>query len=489
MTTSLTTSNDCHKLLEIALAEPWIYRREGRYNLRVRPVGSTQSCTLSLRTTNRVKALTHATRLLSTLRAFHLDQPDASWPDLKERLKEIAEDILNTRSVWSQLDMGHGQIYADIRDDLEEIAATESLSYAGAQAVLMGSKIMTAGEERLQGNLKPILGIIEELNDDLECDRDGLYVPVPICIADSQGASKAPQGNPSSITTTFNALYDTFKAERGADLSPNTKKNHEACTRVIVGFLGELDLLTHTRADMVNLRTQLVESGRKVGTINKLMTHLSMVIGWAVATGLLKHNYSTKLTIIKGSESSRKAFASDQLKALKDWALGLPADDWKQAAMLLGIASGGRMGEVHQLTGKDIYKDGDQWLMSINDEGDKTLKNSFSRRVVPLVGVPSEILEVLSGISGKIFKPSMSGFSQMLNQAIRDVLGTEAGTGLSFHSLRHSLSSDLKTAGVSVGIAQAILGHSSGSLAFDLYGGNASASMGLMVEALKAVRS
>lgn len=491
MTTSQGTSKDCHKLLETPLAEPWIYRRDGRYTLRVRPVGSTkQSCTLSLRTTNRVKALTQATRLLSTLRAFHLDKPNASWDDLRVRLKEIAEDILNTRSVWSQMDMGHGQIYSDIREDLYEIACTEPLSTAGAKAVLMGARIMSAGEERLQGDLKPILGIIDELNDDGCGDRDGQCLPVPICITDPKDTSEDIRESASPLTTTtFSSLYDAFKAERGGDLSANTKKNHKACTQVIVGLLGGLDLMTHTRADMVNLRAALLAEGRKVSTVNKILTHLSMVIGWAVATGLLKHDYSRKLTIVKGSESSRSAFTTDQLNALKAWAMGLPSDDWKQTAMILGVASGGRIGEIHQLARKDIYKEGDQWLMSINDEGSKTLKNSFSRRVVPLVGIPEEILENLAtGTEGNIFKVSMSGFSQMLNQAIRDVLGTEAGTGQSFHSLRHSLASDLKAAGVSVGIAQGILGHSSGSLAFDLYGGNASASMGLMVEAMRAVR-
>ena len=51
------------------------------------------------------------------------------------------------------------------------------------------------------------------------------------------------------------------------------------------------------------------------------------------------------------------------------------------------------------------------------------------------------------------------------------------------------MASDLKAAGVSVGIAQAILGHSSGTLAFDLYGGNAAASRELMVDALGMVRA
>ncbi|MBF7143872.1 MULTISPECIES: tyrosine-type recombinase/integrase [Pseudomonas] len=427
--------------------------------------------------------MTHATRLLSTLRAFHLDQPNATWQELQGRLKEIAEDILNTRSIWSQIDMGIGQVYSDIREDLAEIAATEPLSYAGARAVMMGTRIMGAGEERLQGNLKPLLGIIEELDQIGSRHSSKLSLPVPICKTAPNEILQATQ----ATSVTFSTLYEAFKAERGGDLAPTTKKNHEACTRTIAAILGDLDLSTHTRANMLSLRDSLTET-RVPGTVNKLMTHASMVISWGVTTGLLKHDYSKGLTIKKGAESKRTAFLKDHLDSLKAWALGLPEGDWKQAAMLLGIASGARIGEIHQLHGKDIYKQDGQWMMSINDEDGKTLKNKFSRRVVPLVGLPEAILEALSGVEGKVFKPSKSGFDQMLNQVIRDVLGTDTGTGLSFHSLRHSLASDLKGSGVSLGVAQAILGHSSGAIAFDLYGGNATASMGLMVEALRLVR-
>lgn len=480
----------CHELLDTSLAAPWVYRRDGRYSLRVRPVGSKRSCTLSLKTTNRTMAMTQANRLLSTLRAFHLDQPDASWEDLRVRLKEIAEDILGTRSVWSQLDMGHGQVYADIREDLSEIAATEPLSHAGAKAVLMGARIMTAGEERLQGDLKGLIGIIEELDGAPSNDRHNLSKPVPICIDDfPQGPSEKTSRPPTTTASkaTFRGLYEAFMAERGGDLAANTRKNYEACTKVIDGFLEGLDLSTHSREDLLKLRVALLVD-RKPSTVNKIMTHLSMVIGWAVATGLLKHNYSRKLMISKGSGSTRQAFSPVKMSTLKTWALGLPDTDWRKLAMALGIATGARVGEIHQLTSEDIYKDGEQWLMSINDNGPKTLKNPFSRRIVPLVGIPEEILEAIKAKPGKVFKQSSSGFEQMLNQAIRDVLEVETGTGQSFHSLRNSMASDLKTSGVSLGIAQAIIGHSSKSLAFDLYGGNASASMGLMVEALRLVR-
>ena len=482
MVASLTPSKACHEPLETALAEPWIYRRDGRYSLRVRPVGSKRSCTVALRTTNRAIAMTQATRLLSTLRKFHLDQPDATWLELREHLKEIAEGILNTRSTWEQLDMGMGQVYSDIREDLAEIAATEPLTYAGARAVMVGARIMVAGEERLQGNLNPITGIIAELNED-DPFSSGQSSTTPICKTLPPKIVQPAQ----SKAMTFSVLYEAFKAERGGDLAPNTKKNHEACTRTVAGFLGNLDLSTHTRADMLRLRTAITE-GRKPATVNKLMTHTSMIIKWAVVTGLLKHDYSKDLGISKGAESKRIPFSEDQLATLKAWAWGLQNADWRQAAMLLGIASGARIGEIHQLNGRDIYKQDDQWILSINNDDGKTLKTKFSRRVVPLVGIPEAILEALSGTEGRVFKPSKSGFDQLLNQAIRDVLGTDAGSGQSFHSLRHSLASDLKASVVSLGIAQAILGHSSGAIAFDLYGSNASASIALIVDALRKIR-
>lgn len=91
------------------LACPYLYRRQGRYALRVRPMGSKRTCTISLKTTHRQTALATAAHLLSTLRAFHLDNPDLTWPELKAHLQEVAEGVLKTRSVWDQMG-GSGRI-------------------------------------------------------------------------------------------------------------------------------------------------------------------------------------------------------------------------------------------------------------------------------------------------------------------------------------------------------------------------------------------
>lgn len=474
------------------IAVPYVYRRaSGRYHLRVRLKGCHTSCTISLKTTNRPAAMTTAKHLLQTLKAFHLDNPEASWEELRDNLRDIAEEALGNPQGEA-----YGLVLSEVSGNLAQIAETMPMGLAQAQAVVMAQRVVEAAQGRHSGDLRGLVellngdlkGAIEKDNQDQSVDRKDL-VSVPICKSLSTATSQE-----TSTATTFAGLYDAFKAERGGDLSANTLKNWESCTKTIAGHLKGTDMAKHTRATFVGLRDSLLADGRKPSSVNKIMTHASSVIGWAVATGLIERDYTKRLSITKGSESARTAFTGDHLRTLRAWAMGNLGEDWKASAIALGVATGARIGEIHQLTGSDIYKvegqgtgDG-QWVMDINDKEGKTLKNSFSRRIVPLLGVPEDHLEKLSQTQGRLFTQSKSGFDQLTNQMIRDLLGTKTGEGLSFHSLRHSMASDLKAAGVSVGIAQAILGHSSGSLAFDLYGGNAAASRGLMVDALQLVR-
>ncbi|ANY86491.1 MULTISPECIES: tyrosine-type recombinase/integrase [Pseudomonas] len=429
--------------------------------------------------------MTTAKHLLQTLKAFHLDNPEASWEELRDNLRDIAEEALGNPQGEA-----YGLVLSDVSENLAEIAETMPMSLPQAQAVLMAQRVLVAAQGRHRGDVR---ALVELLNGDLKASIGNVNqdvgsdsrepVPASICISPSTDTSTTTSGD-----TTFQALYDAFKAERGGDKSDNTLKNWKSCTSTIVGHLKDADMAKHTRATFVGLRDALLATGGKVASVNKVITHASSVIGWAVATGLIERDFSKKLTITKGAESDRIAFSQDHLKVLQGWAVSNFGEDWRASVIALGVATGARIGEVHQLTGSDIYKVEGQWVVDINDRDGKTLKNKFSRRMVPLLGIPEDHLEKLSQTQGRLFTQSKSGFDQLTNQMIRDLLGTKTGEGLSFHSLRHSLSSELKTAGVSLGILQAILGHSSGAIAFDVYGGNAAASRGLMVEALRLVR-
>lgn len=475
------------------LALPYVYRRgSGRYHLRVRLKGSHTSYTLSLKTTNRPNAMTTAKHLLQTLKTFHLDNPEATWDELRGRLVEIAEDAL-----WSPGEDAMGLVWSDLAGDLQEIAKTMPLTYPQAQAITAAYEVLRGSQGRLNGDLSGLMEVLKELK---QASPTHLPLPALICktpeghhqvassvVFDAGSTGHTMQTQEDAQRFTFEGLAGAYLAERGADLAPATLKNFNSSTKTIAGILGDKDMRRHTRADLVGMRETLLEA-RKASTVNKLIVHVGSVLSWSVATGMIVSDYSKKLTIVKGADSSREAFTKAHLETLREWALGSLGADWKASAIALGVATGARIGEIHQLSGADLYKSDGQWVMDINDNDGKTLKNSFSRRTVPVMGIPEGYLEILSQTQGRLFTQSKSGFDQLVNQMLRDVLGTKTGEGLSFHSLRHSMASDLKAAGVSVGIAQAILGHSSGSLAFDLYGGNASASMVLMVDALGMVR-
>lgn len=469
------------------LAKPWVYRRQGRYTLRVRLQGScTDSVQLSLRTTDRPTAMTIAKHLLSTLRTFHLDNPEATWEQLRERLKDIAEDALATGSVWDRDDMGLGQVYSDLRDDLHEIARTVPLTVPQAKAVTAGARVLQAAEARLQGDLEGLVGVIEELTGPYEPDTN-IQPSVSLSVRAPQGTHQAPSTTVSERT--FRTLADLYINERKDDLAPATMKNMKATCRVLSALLGDLDLEHHTRAHMVALREQLLV-GRKPSSVNKMLTQLSTVMTWAVSNAYISKSFDKKLQIAKGTDSERQAFSPDQIATLMAHANGLPATSWRRWALSLGVVTGARIGELHQLTSKDLVEDAQGVLvMDINTNDGKTVKNKFSIRKVPVVAAYGLDLKALKAFietaDGGLFKMSSSGFTSMLNQLLRDVLGTEANTGLSFHSIRHHFSGALKAAEVHAGTVQELLGHSSGTLAFDLYGSSRSVQIGRLVEALR----
>lgn len=484
-TTNTPLSQRCPNVSQLAV--PYVYRRgSGRYYLRVRLKGTHSSHTVSLKTSTRATAMSNTKRLLSTLKAFHLDRPDATWEELRARLRDIAEEALGN----PQGDL-YGLVLSDIAEDLAGIAEIMPMGLDQAKALMMAQRVVRASQGRHSGDLR---GIVELLEGDLKPSigqsyqvehPDSLSFPEPICM--SQGVPKESLQKAQAMT--FMDLHDAYMAERGEGMAPATIKNMTSTAKTVAGILGDLDMRSHTRANMVALKAALMET-RKASTVNKLLTNVGALTAWGVATGLMTHDYARKLTITKGANSERQAFASGQIMELTKVATtGYLKGDWKGHALALGLSTGARIGEIHQVHGCDFIKDEDgQWFLSINDDNGKTLKNSHSRRVVPLVGIPEEIIKTLAAAPGRVFKQSMSGFAAQLNAAIRDTLGIAAGEGLSFHSLRHSLASDLKTQGVAVGVVQAILGHSSGSLAFDLYGSNAAASKRLMVDALRLIR-
>lgn len=485
--------------LRTPLANPWHYRRSsGVYYLRVRPVGSCKALTLSLRSTDRPTAMTTSKHLQATLRAFHLDNPDATWEELRDHLRSMAEAILATPTEWDRLDT-YGLVYSDVQEDLHRIASTAPLSVPQAQAVRLGGQIMRAAQRKLQGDTGDLVRVIREINGEPSVDAEGQsYVSLSVGPSSRTPADAvSTAGSPPKGPLTFAALSDLYLEERKDNLQPTTVKDIRSTCGVLASALGGLDLRTHTRSDIVNLKSSLLE-GRKPSSVNKMLTRLTSVMDWAVNAGHLDRSFASGLLITgKAAESSRVAFSQDQVRAIMAYANGLPESSWERWGVSLGVLTGARISEVHQLRKQDVKEVGGVWVIDINDKGGKTLKNKHSDRLVPLVdGAYGFDLQAFlrfahkeeGGDSCRLFTKGTTWFSNTLNGALREATEEEdvgeAGS-LTFHSLRHSLASLLKAHGVSAEIAQDILGHSSKTITYDRYGAGSQVDVKIMEGALR----
>ncbi|HDS1691930.1 TPA: tyrosine-type recombinase/integrase [Pseudomonas putida] len=461
-------------LLQTALAKPYHYRRSGRYYLRLRPQGTSMGFfTLSLRTTDKATAMTISQDILSTLKAYHLDKPEASWDELRERLLYIAEYSLTMAHGDSSL-VAYEMINDEHHQALREASAKLPLSVNQQRAVSKALEIIEASQERMKGRSGNLVEIVKGLKDE--------YCSTPVALSPSLSVS-------SSERLTFKALSALYLDELKDNVTPGTMRDAKSSCKEIAEILGDLDLKTHTREDMKKLREKLFE-GRKASTVKKILTRLSTVMKWAVNNDYIAKALTEGLKPTKGADSSREAFSQDQVKALMAHAKTLPVGAWQRWALSLGVIAGTRIEELRQLTKADVKQVGDVWVIDINRNDGKTAKTKNALRVIPLTDGAygfdlKAFLEFVQGADSRLFVLGAGRFSELLNGLIRDVLGVKADRTQTFHSLRHSLAGALKAAEIPVGTAESILGHASGSISYDLYGAGSAVEVKRMAEALK----
>lgn len=384
-----------------------------------------RTVSVSLKTTDRRWAMQTSGHLTSSIQTFHLDRPDASWSELREHLLTLVSSLMSA-------DDGHplrhwGDMYRNVGVTLSSALA-------------------------------------------------------PHC----EGMSAASE--PVSTPLTFDVLSQLYLADRGGEQKPSTLKETKICHGTISAALGELDMRTHSRADLVALRDRL-SSGRMPSTVNKLLIKLSAVLAWSVENGHIPKSYDKKLKLTKGLESNRKAFTQDQVGKLVAYSNTLPETSWKRWLLSLGAITGGRLNEISQLTASDIQTlESGITVIHINELGDgKSIKNKRSERLVPLTDGAygfdlAAFLRYVESVSSNADQGEPSHSVRLAQigyktagdwanrQAIPDVLGDSYGPGLVFHSLRHSLATLMQVKGVPTTHAQAVMGHASGTVTFDTYG-------------------
>jgi integrase len=416
--TSVVTTRTLPLRPHCRLASPYHYRRHGVYYLRLRMTGSvSRMVSVSLKTTDRRRAMDTSAHLIASLQTFHIERPEALWNDLREHLLTLVSRIV--------------------------VSADDSHPF------------------HHWGDLY----------------RSVTVPPSPVETPNREVMSTAPAESPM----TFDALAQLYMADRAGEQKPSTLKETTLCHKVISEHLERLDFRNHSREDLVAFRGRLAQGRMPSTVnklIVKMSAVLAWAVENGLLSKtydkklkLTKGVESTRKAFSQHQVSKLMEYANDLPEASwKRWLLSLGI-----------ITGGRLKEICQLTTSDVVTMKSGLVAIHINEAGEgKSIKNKQSERLVPLSdGAYGFDLAAFLRYVDVIRRSGSESLAQIgyrpsgewVNQhAIPTALGEAYERGLVFHSLRHSLASLMQAKGVPVTHAQAVMGHASGTITFDTYG-------------------
>ena len=476
------------------LAKPQLVRRaNGRYTIRFRLKGQTiPFLSVSTRSTDRRVATMRQRELAATAKSFMLDRPDVSLQELTEHLRSMAEQFLTDASddYWNGLEVA---TLVDEKSNLKELAATQALSLDQQKGIRLALEVLTAAQHRVDTG--DTSGLIKLIDDDNHTDYS--------TIGDSTSILKNEQGDRPAVFTqerqpevtiadqpaicSFSELVSSLLAEKVQTLKSSSYKDLSSSLNTVSRFLPEdMDLMS--RSEWLAVRDAMLASEVRPSTINKLLTKAKMCLDYGLMNGQLEgRNPIERMKLTKDIDSKRRAFTDEELERLlvrveSEYQFtrhtAHTTSEARRWASLVSVVTGARSAEVCHLTKRDIVTlDNGLVCIDINEDGDgKSVKNKHSVRLVPLTdgACGLDLKSFLKWVDmqpdeGPLFGMTPSAYSSWFNsRVLTEALGDSQDVSL--HSLRHWLATRMKERGVNLVDAQGILGHSSQSITYDLYG-------------------
>lgn len=506
-----------HKLPTVS----YLYQRNGVYyfRLRVRQSNNDRMTSVSLRTKDRRTAMAHSRHIKAALKAIHADRPNATYEEMREHLKDIAEWELSTgRSDLFEPDMRetYRGLYVELGENLVDAVASEPLSIDQHRYINEAQGVLRACMKRIEaGDSRPLIDYVDRFDD---IDRQDDQASVSLSVS-------APEVKPEvTPSVTVASLFEQYEAENAQNWKPATLRENKASHAALIEIFDYLGLNAEaSRADMLRVRdvlqqlpknrkqrfkdaslVDLLSRGDKTDCLdvvtinNKYLIKMAAVFKWAVRNDLIKKNMTEGLELKvpqrKASEA-RNAFSTEQvgqlLLAAKSYSQKTSGKPYHYYVTALAAITGARLNEVAQLQVKDVRttEAGTVYIYINEDDSSlpgKSIKNAHSERCVPLVdGAYGFVLADFMGLvearrsaagdDAMVFdslRLMKNGYGEQVSKWFNRTLLPKVLTdrsGLAFHSFRHTVGNQFKQHGIEVAYAQAIMGHSSGSITYDRY--------------------
>ena len=423
--------------------------------------------------------------LAATAKSFMLDRPDVSLQELTEHLRSMAEQFLTDASddYWNGLEVA---TLVDEKSNLKELAATQALSLDQQKGIRLALEVLTAAQQRVDtGDTSGLIDIVMNNPTDYSTICDSMAI-----LSNEQGVSTevfTQERQPEVAICSFSELVSSLLAEKVQTLKSSSYKDLSSSLNTVSRFLPEdMDLMS--RSEWLAVRDSMLAAEVRPSTINKLLTKAKMCLDYGLMNGQLEgRNPIERMKLTKDIDSKRRAFTDEELERLlvrveSEYQFtrhtAHTTSEARRWASLVSVVTGARSAEVCHLTKRDIVTlDNGLVCIDINEDGDgKSVKNKHSVRLVPLTdgAYGFDLTSFLSWVDmqpdeGPLFGMTPSAYSSWFNsRVLTEALGDSQDVSL--HSLRHWLATRMKERGVNLVDAQGILGHSSQSITYDLYG-------------------
>lgn len=413
--------------------------------------------------------------LAATAKAFLLDDPTATSSELNAHLKEMALSFLTDKveNYWHGLEVDQ---LGDAAANLQTIA--HGALNADQQAhIVEALEVLKAAQARVNdGHGAELLAVLNKLK--VSSSLNNTTGDTAAILRDDQGDSPAKftQGHHIEDELCWEQLSSTYQAEHAVNLKPASQRDIASAHKTLSRFVKGINWKTHTRAEVSAVRDAMRASGLADSTVNKLLAKLCAVMNWANQNGYVPHDYSKGLKV-KGVRSARRAFSEAELSKV----VGTIAEEGETRKRLFGmlaVITGARCGELTQLTKADVVNESGHLCIDINDRNGKTIKTAASARLVPLIDKAHgfnlhefrEWANNLPSGDSLVFGMSRDIASKWFNETVLPKALTDRTGDLVLHSLRHTLATLFKQAGVPESLAGDVLGHTGQGITFGLYG-------------------
>lgn len=270
---------------------------------------------------------------------------------------------------------------------------------------------------------------------------------MPVVDRPVRAAAPKPKKNREKRLTLLVILDDYLKSNKN-DWREKTLKVNESRCRYFIDFLGNRLITEVSKSDISDFKQHLVGKGFSPNTCNDYFIKASGLFTFACK----QRDFITRSPFdgmgfrkVSNITDKRGILRLEHEQALK----GFPEHSQNWWLLQLLWFTGCRISEITQLQPADYRVIDGVKCISINDEGNKTLKNDASRRTIP-------IHESLLKLGVFTDKPTFTYTPDRASQLVSSIY---TGVGVTAHSYRYGMSDRLRKLNIPDYVRFELLGH------------------------------